>query len=111
MPPDKHNSIVASYRLNFILLPIFCEYLKKFFSVEMCGWVGVPAWLYFSHFVPKCALSPTAAAPVPTSWFYQSLPLFSSLFSTATQLMIYGSRVMASELNLVSAVLRGMLNS
>jgi len=29
------------------------------------------------HFVRRCAFSPTAAAPVLASWFYQSLPLFS----------------------------------
>jgi len=29
------------------------------------------------RFVPKCAFSPTAAAPVLTSWLYQKLTLFS----------------------------------
>jgi len=29
------------------------------------------------RFVPRCALSPNAAAPMLASWFYQSLPLLS----------------------------------
>jgi len=29
------------------------------------------------HFVLRCAFLPTAAAPMLSSWFYQSLPLFS----------------------------------
>jgi len=36
------------------------------------------------RFIPRCAFSPTAAAPVLTSWFYQT-PLYSIPFSLSRE--------------------------
>ena len=98
-PFSSYNTVVLSDQLYIFALhcyEILISYLTDFILTDwLTIWLipsdkcnsittkvtGLISSLHVQrHFIPRCAFSPTAAAPMLASWFYQSLPLFSFSF-------------------------------
>ena len=93
-----HENLSKPAKLQFILQFTWYSYDSKMSAMHIklytyelsdrmmpsdkCNSITAKLWPWFLHsstrcFVPRRAFSPTAAAPMLASWFYQSLPLFS----------------------------------